>query len=922
MSTGRSIRELFEAAIEVDPGERSEWLREHCSDLASRSVVERMLVADGEAGPAAIADPLGLARSMGEDELAFKWKPGQRIGGCELQRVLGEGGSATVFLARRSLGGVEQEVALKLLHRGLHTPESERQFRRERQALARLSHPNIAHMLDGGVTDAGTPYLVMEYVDGLPITTHAEQHALSLRERLALVSVAARAVAAAHSSLVVHRDLKPSNILVTDDGTVKLLDFGIAKLLDDDPEYPATRTGFAPMTPRYAAPEQVAGGAVSTATDVFALGVLLHELLLGESPAIAPLRRPSLRAATASKGLGAVMPPTRLRAALRGDLDDILMTALAEEPERRYAHAAELADDIDNHLASRPVRAHPPSVWYRTRKFIGRHRGGVLLTGLFALGLLTSLVLALWQADVARREAARANAVRDFVVDLFESARARLPRDQRPTPEVLVRQARLRLDEATALDARTRLDILRTLGEVLLSQSALADAEATFSEALALAQGLADPQPVHELSVLRADARQRAGQYASALADLEDTLLALRDLESPLLPRALGVAAAARLGQGDLEGALALQSEAVERLSQRLGAHDVETLAARFEQGALLGRAQHHARSATELRAAMASWRERHPLEDDRYVRALSSLAAASFALGEIDHATERQRELLALKLRIYPEPHEAIATTLRDLALTLLQGPHSEEAEAHLLRAFDMLRAIHPGGHRDLVQTLDTLGALNARLRRFERAEYFYRKGIETCDRADLREEVCARARNNLGQTFYRQDRLDDAEREMQAALAMRRALFGESHPTVAFSLSTLANVAVRRGRHADAAALSARAIALLESLELGASREAVLIRHGLAQALRLDGRPAEALAEIDAALAQWTALEPQGHARKMMMLVERAQAQRDLGDAMGVRASLAEARALGVPEDQLPETTRALLRTLAGSD
>ncbi|HRQ63677.1 MAG TPA: tetratricopeptide repeat protein, partial [Xanthomonadaceae bacterium] len=361
---------------------------------------------------------------------------------------------------------------------------------------------------------------------------------------------------------------------------------------------------------------------------------------------------------------------------------------------------------------------------------------------------------------------------------------------------------------------------------------------------------------------------------------------------------------------------------AIELLQQRLGMNDIETLAARFEYGALLGRAQHHARSATELRAALASWRERYMVEDDRYVRALSSLAAASFALGEIDDSSLRQRELLALKQRIYADPHEAIAATLRDLALTLLQGPNAEEAESHLLRALDMLRAIHTGGHRDIVQTLDTLGALNARLRRFERAEAYYREGIDTCESADLREEACARIRNNLGQTFYRQDRLDEAEREMQAALAMRRALFGERHPTVAFSLSTLANVQVRRGRHADAATLSGQALALLESLDLGASREAVLIRHGLAQALRLDGRPAQALAEIGAALTQWTALEPEGHARRLMMLVEQAQAQRDLGDAPGVRTTLAEAHALEVPEDQVPESTRTLLRTLAEPD
>ncbi|HRQ63676.1 MAG TPA: serine/threonine-protein kinase, partial [Xanthomonadaceae bacterium] len=552
MSTQPSIRDLFEAALGIEPNARTAWLQAHCPDPDRRIAVERMLDADRSDDPPIAIDPARLAQNIGEDTAEFTWSPGHRIGDCELLRVLGEGGSSTVYLARRNIEGVDQQVALKLLHRGLHTPESQRQFRRERQVLARLAHPNIAHMLDGGVTDTGMPYLVMEFVDGLPITAHADQEGLGLRERLRLMVTVARAVATAHQSLIVHRDIKPSNILVTAEGNAKLLDFGIAKLLDEDFGDVVTRTGYAPMTPRYAAPEQFSGGTISTATDVYALGVVLHELLLGDTPASGDTRRPSLRAGTTTgRGSDPLLPPTRLRAALRGDLDNILMKALAEEPERRYAHAAEFAEDIEHHLASRPVRAHPPSAWYRTRKFVGRHRGGVLLTALFALGLVASLALALWQADVARQEAARANAVRDFVVDLFESARVRLPRDQRPTPEALVRQARMRLDAATGLDARTRMDILRTLGEVLLSQSALGDAEAAFAEALALARGLAVPDAAHELRVLRADARQRAGQHASALADLDDSLVALRHADAPLLPRALAVAAAARLGQGD-----------------------------------------------------------------------------------------------------------------------------------------------------------------------------------------------------------------------------------------------------------------------------------------------------------------------------------------------------------------------------------
>ncbi|HKE49738.1 MAG TPA: serine/threonine-protein kinase, partial [Rhodanobacteraceae bacterium] len=398
------LRALFDTALDVPHAERVQWLAAHVPDAVERETLARLLAAADEADRGFLDTPVGEhASKLGADSVLAESFVGQRIGAFRLVRLLGKGGMAAVFLGQREGGDFRQDVAIKLLRRGLYSEIEQRLFLRERRVLASLNHPNIARLFDGGLTDAGVPYLVMEYVDGLSITRHATERALDLRARLDLFLTVCRAVEAAHRALIVHRDIKPSNILVAGDGTVKLLDFGIAKLLEDNVE--SGTVGV--FTPDYAAPEQISAGPITTATDVYALGVLLHELLLGA--------RPGPSTAT-------------LRKRLRGDLDNVLMKALDPEPERRYASAGAFSEDIERHLAGQPVAAHPPSRWYRARKFVARHKGGVVTTAAFLVAILASLGLALWQANVAREqarvaheEAQRADAVQSFLVGVFNS---------------------------------------------------------------------------------------------------------------------------------------------------------------------------------------------------------------------------------------------------------------------------------------------------------------------------------------------------------------------------------------------------------------------------------------------------------------------------------------------------------------------
>ena len=502
--------------------DRDAWIDAHATGADEIGALRRLLAADGGSGFLDTPATEQAAR-MAADEVAAEGLIGQRIGAFRLLRTLGRGGMAAVFLGERVGVDFEQQVAIKLLRRGLYSELEQRLFQRERQVLATLDHPNIAHLIDGGVTDAGIPYLVMEHVDGVPITQYADDRAMDVRARLGLFLAVCRTVEAAHRSLIVHRDIKPSNILVEADGTVKLLDFGIAKLIDED-DAGATVGVY---TPEYAAPEQVSGGAITTATDVYGLAVLLHELLLGLRPQGNPTRRPSSRSAEAAAQAdraARAFEPAQLRRQLRGDLDNILLKALDPEPGRRYASAGALADDIERHLEHRPVAAHPPSRAYRALKFVQRHRGGVALTCLFVLGVLAALGAALWQAQVARREAERANTVRDFVQGIFDPVRDGVAEGKLPSIRDLVAAGADRLAADAQLEPAERIDLTLMFSHLMDDIGDRGRASDLAAAASRLAEQSLDRLDPLAIQVLeqRGSLAIHSGDYAAGESDLRE----------------------------------------------------------------------------------------------------------------------------------------------------------------------------------------------------------------------------------------------------------------------------------------------------------------------------------------------------------------------------------------------------------------
>jgi eukaryotic-like serine/threonine-protein kinase len=540
-SRWQRLSEFLDEALELtDPVERARWLaslEQQDADMAAQ--VARMLAAQSRQGyaeflatPLATPDPLPAIGSLA----------GRTVGPYVLEAEIGRGGMGSVWRARRADGRVSGLVAIKLLHAAWLGRDGEARFRQEGNLLARLDHLNIARLIDAGILDDIYPYLVIEYVDGLPIDEYCERENLGIEARLQLFQATLAAVGHAHSHLIVHRDIKPSNVFVTSGGVIKLLDFGIAKLLDDADDGAAlTKTGLRALTPEYAAPEQLLGQAVTTQTDIYALGLVLYLLLTGrnatpqDAQGTAHLVRAIIdedaaRASTAVEDLGR-------RRALTGDLDNILAKALKKAPEERYSNASAFSDDLRRFLSHEPVTAGPDTVRYRVSKFVRRHRGAVATTALTGMALLLAIVItttqwfeARHQRDIARVQLQRAAAFGDLVsIVLNESGHAG---EALTTGQLLERGEKLvRSEFASSDDLRSQL--LFTLARLYAHVGATDKQRVLYRESYELATRSGDVGLI-ALSGCAAAAADAASGLGKDAAQRIDQLLARlpRDAEN------------------------------------------------------------------------------------------------------------------------------------------------------------------------------------------------------------------------------------------------------------------------------------------------------------------------------------------------------------------------------------------------------
>jgi len=514
--TWRRVKDVFDAAAEIKPSHREEFLAQICGRHPELIDEVRSLLASLEDA----GDFIEFSPVVPESDPEPAFRTGTNIGPYRIVQVIGEGGMGMVYQAVRVDDLYRKLVALKVVRRGLYSRDAMRRFETERGILAHLEHPNIAKLLDGGTTPDGQPWFVMDFIAGTPIDEHCESTRLPVDERLRLFLTVCSAVQYAHRNFVVHRDIKPRNILVTAEGDIRLLDFGIAKLLDPDAESPAETTSVQMMTPEYASPEQLFGQPVTTASDTYSLGVLLYLLLTGQKPFLFKTRSPQEIAAairdSEPRRPSSVVAGRRVKE-LAGDLDDILLKALRREPERRYLSAEAMADDIERYRSGLPVLARDGNFRYRAGKFVRRHQGAVIAACIAVLALIAGTITTSWEAHAARLERERAerrfNDVRRVANSLLFDVQDAIRdlRDAAPARDLIVAKATEFLDNL-APDAANDPALERELGS---SYERLGDVEA--QQAL----------PAARISYRKAMAiREQAGAEARSDLDLRRELIA------------------------------------------------------------------------------------------------------------------------------------------------------------------------------------------------------------------------------------------------------------------------------------------------------------------------------------------------------------------------------------------------------------
>jgi len=757
----RVLSPYLDEALEIAPDERAAWLTSIATrdatlaDDLRKMLAQHRTVNQSRFLERAVLDP-GHAPAA---SLA-----GLVVGAYRLISLIGQGGTGSVWLAERCDGHFEGRAAVKLLNISLVGRAGEERFRREGNILARLRHPRIAHLVDAGVSPAGQPYLVLEHVDGQTIDRYCDDRGLPIEDRVRLFLNVVDAVAHAHANLIVHRDIKPANVLVSTTGDVKLLDFGIAKLIEQDTAWGSatqtsalTREGGAVLTPEYAAPEQLSGGAVTTATDVYALGVLLYVLLTGRHPVGEALESPAtlIRAivdqeparvsdAVVSETNGAHVSvrhatargttPVKLRRLLRGDLDTIVSKAMKKNASERYSSVTALADDLRRFLRHEPISARPASLGYQLVTFVRRHAVGVttsvavvlVIAGLTAVN--TRRLAA--ERDRAQKETAKAVKVSEMLMGVLTSADPYTIRGQsgEPTVRALLDASVAQVQNELAGQPDLQVQLLTSMGRTYRRLAEYATSERLLEQALAVGERVYGPEDVRVALTL---------DY-------------------------LGVVLADR---GDYAGA------------------------------------------SRQLERALAIRRKRLGPEHEGVAVTLAELGRVYQDEGLNQRAEPLHREALAIRRKVLGAEHRETAVSLSDLASVLRLNGNLDDAETLLKQCLDLNRKTRGEDHPNTSTTLHDLALITATRGEYRSAETLFRRVLAT-ERATLgdRHPVVATTLNALSRVLVAERRLDDAASALEEALDIARAALGTDHQLVAIYSINLASVQV--ARHKTAAA------------------------------------------------------------------------------------------------------------------
>ncbi|MCH9647531.1 MAG: serine/threonine-protein kinase [Deltaproteobacteria bacterium] len=944
------VKAVVAEALELPPAQRSDFLDRSCGEQpALRREVESLLESYDSAG--------GFLESPAAESLAPLLSSSQarlhKIGPYRVGREIGRGGMGAVFLASREDPAFQHVVAVKLIKRGMDSDEIVRRFHQERDILARLDHPHIARLLDGGTTKEGQPYFVMEYIEGLPFDRYCDIHQLSVRRRLEVFRVVCGAVQFAHRNLVIHRDLKPSNILVTEEGQPKLLDFGIAKLLDADESAPSgqpTVTAQRRLTPRYASPEQILGDPVTTGSDVYSLGVLLYELLTGRLPnqpvqqlgagEARSLREssPERPSSIVTRDLGAAFEstsgqatqsendpaapresnqvsrlrgeePHRLSRLLKGDLDNIVLKALSPEPDRRYGSVEQLSEDLRRYLEGRPVVARRSTFAYRASKFIRRNRVLSL-----AMVLLAALVLSLaWQRleigrerDRADTERAKAQQALDFVLGLFEISDPETARGERITAREILDRGASQLEQETGTEPQVRAVMMDTVGEIYRKLGLFERAAPLLEGALEVRSGALGASHLDAAESLDhlAQLEYAKGEFERA-AQLHREALGIREgqlgREDPAVAKSLvGVGMAMGAG-GEVEEGIFLVEEGLE-IQRRLWGKNHPEVASSLNNLAVLRSSLGEYSAAAEL-VQQALMIQRLALGEDHPHVATGELNAGTLLYQSGDYEAAEPVLLRALELneRLLGEEHPRVAVILTTVATLYFRRGELDRAEPLLRQALEVSRKALGESHPDTATTLDTLAAVVRHRGDLAESEEIYRQALAMRKTALGPEHpAVASSLNNLAFVAKAKGDLVEAEALQRRAVEIRRSALGEDHPDVGLSLNNLGSLLLQQEKLPEAEAVYRKALAVRRSALPESHPDLAFTQTGLARLLLEQGRTEEAVGLLREAVAIRRQALPAGHWRL-------AESESLLGLGLGRLGQVAEAQALLVGSTQI---------------
>ncbi len=861
----RRASEVFQELQQLPADRRAQALDalDVAPDVAAK--VHELLSGDAQDTGWLDGDIMSLSGMQAIDEAMV----GKRFGDWVIDEWIGQGGMASVYRVHRDVDQVTQVAALKVLGGGQFSPDGLRRFQQEKQILAQLNHPNIARLLDAGVSDEGTPFFAMELVDGIPIDQYVKENSLGTKDTARLFLQVCLAVAYAQRNLIVHRDLKPTNILVDNHGQAKLLDFGIARLLvKQDPGLTTTRA----FTPGYSAPEQILGQPITTATDVFALGAVLYRLFSGHS--------------AFPDGVTSYQAPPSLRASstrLDTDLDNVVAMALREEPERRYSNAQSLADDLIRWLGQRPVMATPDSAGYRFAKFARRHSGQLIAASLLLLTLGAGLAGTLWQANravvaamQAERERAAAEATVSFLTSLFEQANPDVSGGVDLTARDMLDLGAAQLDQLIDDQPQIKSQLLNTVGTSYLSIGRYQQAQALFERALAadrsgdtlyglartqfaqsqLAQSLssldeaiqlAEPGLTGQLSRLRGQIHSQKGDFDAAEQHLNDALSAhsgvnpreqLNDLlalgrhyfdagnypqaeeqlsQAQQLASDLGHNGARALAlyelasvsreQSDFERGVALIDEARQLLSSVYGERHPVLVQSYLEQVSL-ARALNHLDEARESASAGLQLARETLGEHTMTAEALNSLGNVVMDLGDYDQAADLMHQAIDIQKALQDAPDVRLGLVHANLGLVYrYQGDH-DNAEQHITEAYRIHSGLLESTHPDMLHTRAHMAHMHRFRGRSAEAEREYRRlAVDSESALGSAHPITIGSNYNIARLLLDEDRLlnDSAQFFRRAFNGAKSAYPADARPYVLSQLG-LGQVLIRLDEIAEA--------------------------------------------------------------------------------------------------------------------